>query len=157
NYSCRFCPQAVSKPRKATWLDLGILRKSLSEMPDENVILGVSSFSETIAAPNLVPAIRLMKEVRPGLKIAMATNGSLFREKVISDLIDAGLDHYSYSFDAPTRESYRTIIQVDNFDKAWRNLEQVTDMRNRKGSAMKISTHIMHFKGVEEDFEKFKD
>jgi len=29
-------------------------------------------------------------------------------------------------------------------------------MRNRKKSPMKITTHIMHFKGVEEDFEKFK-
>jgi len=156
NYSCRFCPQSVSKPRKALWLDLGLLRKCLSEMPEENVLLNVSSFSETIAAPNLVPCIRLMKEVRPKLGVVMATNGSLFRENVISDLIDAGLDHYSYSFDAPTRETYRTLIQVDNFDKAWRNLEQVVEMRNRKRSPMKITTHIMHFKGVEDRFEQFK-
>ena len=156
NYSCRFCPQSVSKPKKALWLDLELLRKCLSEMPEEGILLNISSFSETIAAPNLVSAVRLMKELRPKLKIAMATNGSLFREQVISDVIDAGLDHYSYSFDAPTRASYQTLIQVDNFDKAWRNLELVAEMRNRKRSPMKITTHIMHFKGVEKDFENFK-
>ena len=43
---------------------------------------------------------------------------------VVEAVIDAGLDHYSYSFDAPTREKYREIIQVDNFDKAWANLER---------------------------------
>lgn len=156
NYSCRFCPQSVSKPKKATWLDLGLLRKCLSEMPEEGILLNISSFSETIAAPNLVPAVRLMKEIRPKLPIAMATNGSLFREKVISDLIDAGLDQYSYSFDAATSENYKKLIQVDNFDKAWRNLEQIVELRNKKNSSMKITTHVMHFKGVEPEFEKFK-
>jgi radical SAM protein with 4Fe4S-binding SPASM domain len=156
NYSCRFCPQSVNKPKKALWLDLQLLEKCLNEMPEEKVTLNVSSFSETLAAPNLVESIRLMKRVRPKLPIVMATNGSLFREKVITELIDAGLDHYSYSFDAATRESYQQLIQVDNFDKAWRNLEQIVELRNRKQSSMRITTHIMHFQGVEQDFERFK-
>src|SRR6185369_11605275 len=156
NYSCLFCPQSVSKPKKATWLDLDLLRKCLSEMPEENILLNISSYSETIAAPNLVPAVRLMKEVRPRLAIVMASNGSLFREKVVEGLIDAGLDHYQYSFDAASREAYRDLIQLDNFDKAERNLEQIIELRNRKKSPMKIATHIMHFKGIEADFEKFK-
>ncbi|HET6892088.1 MAG TPA: radical SAM/SPASM domain-containing protein [Pyrinomonadaceae bacterium] len=156
NYSCLFCPQSISKPHKALWIDLELLRKCLNEMPEENVTLNVSSFSETIAAPVLVPAIRLMKEIRPKLPIAMATNGSIFRQKVVEDLIEAGLDHYSYSFDAATPEAYHTLIQVDNFEKAWKNLEQIVELRNQKKSSMKITTHIMHFKGVEEDFERFK-
>jgi MoaA/NifB/PqqE/SkfB family radical SAM enzyme len=156
NYSCRFCPQSVSKPRKATWLDLDLLRKCLSEMPEEGILLNISSFSETIAAPNLVPAVRMMKEIRPKLAIVMASNGSLFKEKVVEGLIDAGLDIYQYSFDAPTRESYKELIQVDNYDKAKRNLEQIIELRNRKKSPMKIYTHIMNFKGVEQDFEQFK-
>jgi pyruvate-formate lyase-activating enzyme len=156
NYSCHFCPQSVSKPRKALWLDLQLLKKCLIEMPEEGVLLNVSSYSETIAAPNLIPSIRLMKEIRPKLQIVMASNGSLFREKVVEELIDAGLDIYQYSFDAPTRESYRKLIQVDNFEKATRNLEQIVEMRNKKKSPMKIYTHIMKFKGVEPDFENFK-
>jgi pyruvate-formate lyase-activating enzyme len=156
NYSCLFCPQSVSKPKKAVWLDLELLKKCVSEMPEDGLRIHMSSFSETIAAPNLVPAIRTIKQLRPKLKIAMATNGSLFREKVIEGLIDAGLDHYSYSFDAPTRETYVKLIQVDNFHKAWDNLQRVVDLRNRKGSKMIISTHIMHFKGIEKEFDEFK-
>lgn len=157
NYSCHFCPQSVSKPRKAKWIDFALLRKCLEEMPEEGVDLNISSFSETIAAPVLVPSVRLMKQIRPKLKVVMASNGSLFRGKVVEELIDAGLDHYSFSFDAATPQAYRDLIQVDNFHKAWRNLEQIVEMRNRKKSPMKITTHIMHFKGVEKDFEKFKD
>lgn len=156
NYSCRFCPQSVSKPKKAVWLDLDLMRKCLTEMPEENIGLNISSYSETIAAPNLVDAVRLMKEVRPKLKVIMATNGSLYREKVIEALIDSGLDHYSYSFDAASREAYKDLIQLDYFDRAWKNLEQIVELRNRKKSPMKITTHIMHFQGVEKDFEKFK-
>ncbi len=156
NYSCRFCPQSVSKPRKATWLDMDLLRKCLSEMAEEGILLNISSYSETIAAPNLVRTVQLMKELRPKLAIVMASNGSLFREKVVEGLIDAGLDIYQYSFDAPTRESYKDLIQVDNYDKAKRNLEQIIELRNKKNSRMKINTHIMNFKGIEKDFEEFK-
>lgn len=156
NYSCRFCPQSVSKPKKATWLDMALLRKCLSEMPEEGILLNISSYSETIAAPNLVRTVQLMKEVRPKLAVAMASNGSLFREKVVEGLIDAGLDTYQYSFDAPTRESYKELIQVDNYEKAKRNLEQIIELRNKRNSPMKINTHIMNFKGREREFEEFR-
>jgi len=157
NHSCLFCPQSVHKPQKARWLDLDLLRKVLSEMPDEGVQIGLSSYSETIAAPNLVPVVRLMKEVRPKLKIAMASNGTLFREQVVSELMDAGLDHYSYSFDGATREDYRKLMQHDDFDRVWQNLEKLVEMRARKNSKMIITTHIMAFEGRRADFEKFRD
>jgi len=156
NHTCLFCPQSVEKPSRAQWLDLSLLRKVLEELPQENLRLNVSSYSETIAAANLVAAVRLMKEIRPKLPVIMASNGTLFREQVIEGLIDAGLDQYSYSFDAATREDYAVMMQHDDFEKVWTNLERLVEMRNRKKSPMKITTHIMHFKGVEEDFEKFK-
>ena len=118
NHSCIFCPQSVQKPKKARWLDLNILRKVMSEMPEEGIQIGLSSYSETIAAPNLLEALRIMKEIRPKLRIAMASNGTLFREQLFSDLMDAGLDHYSYSFDAATREDYLKLMQKDDFDTA---------------------------------------
>lgn len=157
NHSCIFCPQSVHKPQKARWLALDLLRKVLNEMPEEGVQIGLSSYSETIAAPNLVPVVRLMKEVRPKLPIAMASNGTVFREQVISQLIDAGLDHYSYSFDAATRQDYAKIMQEDDFDRAWENLEKLVEMRRRKNSKMIITTHIMAFEGREADFDKFRD
>ena len=156
NHTCMFCPQSVQKPAKARWLDLGLLRKVLQEMPEEGVQIGLSSYSETIAAPNLLNAVRLMKEVRPKLRIAMASNGTFFREQLFSDLMDAGLDHYSYSFDAATREDYAKLMQKDDFDLVWTNLEKLVELRNQKKSKMQITTHIMAFEGREADFEKFK-
>lgn len=156
NHTCLFCPQSVEKPARAAWLDLELLRKVAHELPHENLRVALSSYSETVAAPNLVPAVRLMKEVRPKLPVIMASNGTLFREQVISELIDAGLDHYSYSFDAANRQDYAVMMQHDDFEKVWANLEKLVELRNRKRSPMKITTHIMHFKGVEADFEKFR-
>jgi MoaA/NifB/PqqE/SkfB family radical SAM enzyme len=156
NHSCLFCPQSVQKPKRAGWLDLDLLRKVLSEMPENDMNLNISSYSETLAAPNLVPAVRLMKEIRPKLYIVMATNGSLFREQVIDDLIEAGLDHYSFSFDAPTRETYKRMMQVDHFDRAWQNLDRLVAMRNAKGSPMKVTSHIMGFEEFRADFTKFR-
>ena len=156
NHACLFCPQSIKKPRKAAWLDVDLLRKVLSEMPEQGIILNLSAYTETLAAPNLVPAVRLMKEVRPKLTIVMATNGSLFREQVITDLITAGLDWYQYSFDAPDRESYQRMMQVDHFDRVWNNLERIVELRNKLGSRMKVTTHILGFEEFREKFETFR-
>jgi MoaA/NifB/PqqE/SkfB family radical SAM enzyme len=156
NHTCLFCPQSIKKPRRAAWLSIDLLRKVLTEMPEQGVLLNISSYSETLAAPNLVPAVTLMKELRPKLKIVMATNGSLFREQVIIDLIEAGLDIYQYSFDAPDRESYHRMMQVDHFDRVWSNLEQIVELRNKLGSQMKITTHILGFEEFREKFETFR-
>lgn len=157
NHTCLFCPQSVHKPKKARWLDLDVLRKVLGEMPEQGIQLGLSSYSETITAPNLVESVRLMKEIRPGLRIAMATNGTVFREQVISDLMEAGLDHLSFSFDAATPEDYAKMMQSDHFQQAWDSLEKIVEMRARKQSPMVITTHIMAFEGREAAFEKFKE
>lgn len=145
NHSCLFCPQSVSKPKRATWLDLEILRKVLHEIPEEGVHLNISSYSETLAAPNLVEAVRLMKEIRPKLPISMATNGSLFREKVVRGVIEAGLDYYQYSFDAPTRESYARLIQRDDFEKIIENLKRIIAIRDEINPKMVVTTHLMEF------------
>ncbi|MEQ8320935.1 MAG: radical SAM protein [Rhodospirillales bacterium] len=157
NHSCLFCPQSVEKPKKADWLDLALLEKVLHEMPEKGISLGLSSYSETLAAPNLIPAVRLIKKIRPGLPVIMATNGSLFRPKVIEELIDLGLDWYSYSFDAASRDDYAALMQKDDFQIVWDNLEELLAMRAAKSSSMKITSHIMAFKGREKDFEKFTE
>jgi MoaA/NifB/PqqE/SkfB family radical SAM enzyme len=156
NHSCRFCPQSVHKPKKAHWLDPDILRKVASEMPEKGMSISISSYSETLAAPNLIPAVKVLKEIRPNLSIVMATNGSLMREEVVKGLIDAGLDHYSYSFDAPTRETFQRLIQVDHFDRVWKNLDRIVDLRNELGSKMLITTHIMGFEEFKESYQDFK-
>jgi MoaA/NifB/PqqE/SkfB family radical SAM enzyme len=156
NHTCLFCPQSVQKPKKARWLDMDLLRKVLNEMPEEGIQIGLSSYSETIAAPNVVEAVKLMKQVRPKLRTAMASNGTLFRQPVIEQLMDAGLDQYSYSFDGATREDYATLMQKDDFDRVWENLEKLVELRARKNSKMVITTHIMGFQGKEADFETFK-
>ena len=156
NHSCTFCPQSIVKPKKAVWMDEGTLRKVLNELPEEGVLLNVASYSETLAAPHLLSSIRLMKEIRPKLAIAMATNGSLFKENVVKGLIEAGLDYYSYSFDAPTAKNYETLIGKNDYEKVVKNLNRLIDLRNEMKSSMKIQTHIMAIDEFKDDFESFK-
>lgn len=157
NHSCLFCPQSIEKPTKAVWLDLGLLEKVLNEMPEENILLNVASYSETLAAHSLIPSLRLMKKIRPKLSIAMASNGSLFRESVLQQIINEDLvDHYSFSFDAATKKDYATLMQVDHYEKTASHLARLVEMRDQANSKMKVTTHIMGFKGKEDDFEEFK-
>lgn len=156
NHSCLFCPQSIQKPKKSEWLDLDLLQKILEEIPEHNIEIPTTSYCESMFTPHLVPAVKLMKTLRPHLRVVLATNGSVLKEDVVEGLIDAGLDRYSYSFDAATRETYNVLMQKDDYDKVWRNLERIVEIRDQKKSSMEITTHIMHFKGVEEDFEHFR-
>lgn len=155
NHSCLFCPQSIKKPKKALWLDLNILEKLLNEMPHKGVRLNISSYSETLAAPNLVPAVKLMKKIRPELPVTMATNGSLFREKIIEEILELEIDVYQYSFDAPDRESYARLMQVDHYEKTKKNLEKIIEIRDKKNSKTKILTHVMEFKETKTQNDEF--
>lgn len=157
NHSCIFCPQSIKKPKKAGWMDLNLLEKILHEMPEENMNLNISSYSETLAAPNLVPAIELMKKIRPNLPVILASNGSLFKEDKITQLMEVGLDTYSYSFDAPTKESYNRLMQIDHFERAWSNLEKIIKIKKKLGAKTRVITHIMGFKELVEDYNSFKE
>ncbi|MCK5777532.1 MAG: radical SAM/SPASM domain-containing protein [Rhodospirillales bacterium] len=157
NHSCLFCPQSLHKPKKAQYMDFALLEKVLNELPDEGVNIHTSAYMETLSCKTLVDSIRMMKKIRPKLPVIMASNGSIFPEDRIEDLIDAGLDWYSYSFDAATREDYKELIQKDHFDRVWNNLERIVEMRNERRSNMKITTHIMKFEGKEDAFKEFAD
>jgi len=156
NHTCLFCPQSVSKPKQAKWLDLDLLAKMLGEMPERNITINFSSYSETMLCPILFPALELMKRIRPNLPTVMATNGSSVTEEKIMRLLDGGLDILSYSFDAANREDYRKLMQVDDFEKAERNLELICAMRDKYGSKMQILTHIMAFHNQKDNFELFR-
>lgn len=157
NHSCLFCPQSISKPKENEWLEMSLLEKVLKEMPDIYMELFTSSYSEPILAPNLIDALKLIKKIRPKYRVTLASNGSVFREDVFIELMKHGLDVYQFSFDAANREDYKTLMQVDHFNLAWKNLERIVELKKKMNSNISIRTHIMHFKGVEKDFEKFKD
>jgi MoaA/NifB/PqqE/SkfB family radical SAM enzyme len=155
NHSCLFCPQSVEKPKKAGFLDQEMLEKVLHEMPEEGCLVNISAYMETLATRGLVEYVATIKRIRPKLEVVMASNGTIFKEDVVTGLMDAGLDIYQYSFDGASRESYAALMQKDDYDVVWKNLERLVAIRDEKKSPMKIYTHIMHFEGVEEDFEKF--
>ena len=156
NHSCLFCPQSITKPSNSVWLELDLLEKVLKEMPQKGILLNISAYTETLSAPNLVDAVKIMKTLRPKLPIVMATNGSLFVEKKIKELLKLGLDHYSYSFDAPTKDSYARLMQIDHFERVDENFKRLIKLRDSLSAKTKITTHIMKFKETEKFFDQFK-
>jgi radical SAM protein with 4Fe4S-binding SPASM domain len=155
-HSCLFCPQSVEKPAEKTWLQLEVLEKSLREMPEDKIQLNVSSYSETMHAPNLFSSLELMKGIRPNLPIVLATSGVSITEEQVHRLIDLGLEMLQFSFDAADPESYKTLMQCNHFNRATEKLEMICRIRDERKSGMKVITHIMAFENQKDGFEKFK-
>lgn len=155
-HACLFCPQSVKKLAQKLWLDLEVLEKVLLEMPEQGIMLNVSSYSETMLNPILFPSLKLMKNLRPGLPIVLATNGVSITEEQVNHLIDLRLDILQFSFDAPDQESYKIMMQNDHYDQAVKKLNMICKIRSQRNSDMKIYTHIMGFKCLEEKFKDFQ-
>jgi len=157
NHSCLFCPQSVEKPKEKKWLELEVLEKVLNGMPEKGIELQVSSYSETIFAPNLIPALKLMKKIRPNLPVVLATNGASINKDIINEFINIGLDVLQFSFDAADRKSYTTLMQVDNYEKAVEGLNTICRIRDERKSNMKIITHIMAFANQKQGYRSFRN
>ncbi|MBI4269500.1 MAG: SPASM domain-containing protein [Candidatus Rokubacteria bacterium] len=50
-------------------------------------------------------------------------------------LIESGLDEYRVSMDAATRETYRRVRGVDQFDRVGRNVRRLVELARERGSA----------------------
>jgi radical SAM protein with 4Fe4S-binding SPASM domain len=74
---------------------------------------------------------------RAGCSVAVTTNGTLLDEEDAKILLEAGIDHISFSLDAATAETYRKI-RLDDFALPLENLRRLVAIRN----AGKFSTQI---------------
>lgn len=67
------------------------------------------------------------------IDVLINTNAVLLDEKLIRELILAGLDKLLFSFDSPIKEDYEKIRVGANFDNVLENIKKVKVLRNSLG------------------------
>lgn len=132
NFRCQFCPTGHKDIVKASEyrrnvMSLDLFKKIISDITDFEKpikVLRMNKIGEPLLNKNLSKMIAFAKQSGSIEYVDLATNGSLFSPKLLSELIDAGLDKLNVSMEGVNREQYAKHAKVDiDFDNFIENLQ----------------------------------
>lgn len=135
NLRCPFCAVTFKNwgPYRRGYMDLSLFKRII----DEGVENGLCSvkFSlrgEPMLHPKLCEMVRYAKE-KGVIDIYFNTNATLLNERKINQLIDAGLDRISVSFEGITREIYESYRVGASYEEVLSNVKKLRLTRDKRG------------------------
>jgi molybdenum cofactor biosynthesis enzyme MoaA len=137
NHACVFCTNSRME-RKVGRLSIETYEKFIKEsVPLGLKEVGLYTTGEPFLMRNLNDYIKIAKEY--GIEyIFITTNGGLASPKKLISAIDAGLNSIKFSVNAGTRESYKLVHGVDDFDKVINNIKFVSRYRKDNNIDLKL-------------------
>jgi len=149
NYRCVFCPrERFTRPIEAMSMDLfrSIMTK-LKQYPQYGICT-FGGFGEPLTDPHFFEKVDYALE--SGFELPLiTTNGSLLDEKEIDRLNNSAITAFKIAIFAHSRETYKKVHGVDNFEHVKRIVTYWCKMKKRP----LINVHFLNIKGVN-DFEK---
>jgi MoaA/NifB/PqqE/SkfB family radical SAM enzyme len=137
-------------------LDIELYKKFLSESYEMGLReVGLYTTGEPFIIKNINDYIRLARD--RGIEyIYITTNGALATPDRLASAVEAGLNSIKFSVNAGTRETYRLVHGVDDFDKVIEHIKYVSQYRKENNINMRIMVSCVVTKFLEELEEKEK-
>jgi len=130
NYRCIFCPHGTGEMRNdMPMMSEQTAKRILDELADNKVYsIKLNWRGEPALHPKLAEITAYAK--KKGIKeVQINTNGFLFDEKKIRDLILAGIDRVIFSLDATTPEVYSKIRIGGDYNRVVENIKTFDRIR----------------------------
>ena len=137
NFNCWFCAYKDGM-RPHAFMDFELYKHVLNKCYDAGFReVGLFYLGEPTLYPHLVEAIKYAKEI--GFTyVFFTTNGLPITEKLMNDLIDAGLDSIKFSINSFSNEDLKESTGVGKYDKQLEILRMTRRLRDEKKSTMMI-------------------
>lgn len=135
NLKCPFCATTTEHwgPSKSGLMDLGLYRKIIDEGAENGLCaIKLSLRGEPLIHKQLHEMIRYAKD-KGILDVYFNTNGMLLTEEVSQQLIVAGLDRISISFEGMEKARYEMYRPGAVFETVIKNVETLLNVRRRLG------------------------
>ena len=156
NHKCTFCPN-VESHRSKKMIDFELAKRVMKECAD---FLGADKRicfhmnGEPLLYKRLPELVEYSKKL--GYEYSfITTNGSLANEELLTRLFEAGLDSIKFSNNAGSRETYKKIHGVDNYENAINALKFSWKYREENGKKYKIFVSCVGIKQNYEELETF--
>lgn len=141
------------------------------EMPDDvfkAVIDQAQPFLTTLQAVSLIMdgealmGKKVAQRIRQGKdgglpNIGFATNASLLTADKGTEILDAGIDWISFSFDSMTKNIYETERKNLVYETVFENIENFVRLRNKGGYKTKINIRFLDHNEGRAAFDRYKD
>ena len=130
NLRCRMC--SIDKtPAVESELSLSEIGKIILQISDLGVRHLILSGGEPLLREDLAEIVDFASEHFSG-KIDIITNGILFNDRLIKELLDMKLNHITFSIDG-FKKTNDQIRGDDSFDKSINNIRRIHDYKKKTG------------------------
>jgi radical SAM protein with 4Fe4S-binding SPASM domain len=153
NAACIMCPH--SKLKKMGTMDMKLYKKIIDNCSKLKInIITLSFFGEPFLDKTIIEKIKYAKF--KGMTVAFYSNASLLNEKLAKEIIEAGLDSITISFDGATKETYEKIRKKLNFDVTKKNVLNLIETRNKmKKVNPKINLVLVELEENKKEIKQF--
>jgi radical SAM protein with 4Fe4S-binding SPASM domain len=157
NYRCIMCPNKDLSKEEKGFMDWELYKKILDEAQPFVFDINLAHRGESLLHPHLVQAIGYAKKKK--IFTRLHTNGSLLSENLSQEIIQAGLDRISFSFDGFDKETYEKIRRGGNFDKTVANIVRFLEIKKEARSKKPITNiEVIDFDAQnKQEFPEAKD
>lgn len=132
NLECVMCPQSMEREFSKGFMELELYRRLIDEVKHYAHDVNLFHRGESTAHPKLAEMIAYAKEA--GLNTRLHTNGTLLNLKKSEELIRAGLDYVSFSFDGYDSESYEKTRVKGKYPKTLENVKEFLRLKAKWGN-----------------------
>lgn len=120
NLSCRFCVNKNLPPHQRGDMDFSLYKKIIDEIAGKVHDVNLFHRGEPLLNKNIVPMITYAN--KKGIRTRIHTNATLMNKELDGNMILAGLDLISFSFDGYVKEIYEKNRTGANFEESLANI-----------------------------------
>lgn len=145
NLRCRYCmPRDVKSYKEDEVLKYDEIVRIVKVMASFGIDTVRITGGEPLTRPGISHLIKMIKSIDSIKRVSMTTNGVLL-EKMLPELVDAGLDSVNVSLDTLRRDRFKEITGVDSYIDTWRG---INDVLNTK---IHLKINCVPQRGINED------
>lgn len=133
NLNCPLCPTGRRLDgRKETNLGIEIFKKAVDPLIPYLYEIYLYNWGEPLLNPRLFEMVRYCSQRR--IRTVVSTNLTLFESRMMSPLMDSGLDTLIVSLDGASSGSYSQYRRRGNFGKACQSLKAIAAEKTKRGA-----------------------
>jgi radical SAM protein with 4Fe4S-binding SPASM domain len=131
NLRCPMCTRQHGLSHSNADIPVDVLDALLDAAPDV-IYLGLQGLGEPLMHRDLPGVVKAFRKRMPTHgRIAVTTNGTLLSKSLAQDLIDAGINTFTFSIDGASKEIYEDLRGGANFDQVIANIRNTVDCVKR--------------------------
>ena len=128
NGQCIMCPNKKRENKKIVSMSDELFKKIIDEIAKESKTSSILPYlqNEPLLDEKIFEKIKYIKKISDGKAFAaLITNGVLFDDHRIEELLNSGIDFVYFSIDAFSEETYKKIRPGLDFNKLQENINKI--------------------------------